>query len=134
MDFYEITQFHYQSYRKVFNTWVGEHGATLSGGQKQRLAIARALYRQPEILVMDEATSNLDAGSEQFVQQTIRQLTAEGKTVILIAHRLSTVLDADKIVVLKDGQIMEQGNHAELFEARGYYYTMWKRQMPAMTS
>ena len=117
-----------------FNTWVGEHGATLSGGQKQRLAIARALYRQPEILVMDEATSNLDSESEYFVQQTIRQLIAEGKTVILIAHRLSTVLDADKIVVLKDGKVMEQGNHAELFESKEYYYRMWERQMPVKAS
>lgn len=114
-----------------FNTYVGEHGATLSGGQKQRLAIARALYRQPEILVMDEATSNLDSESEHFVQQTIRQLIAEGKTIILIAHRLSTVLDADKIVVLKDGKVMEQGTHAELFESKGYYYRIWERQMPA---
>ena len=113
-----------------FNTYVGEHGATLSGGQKQRLAIARALYRQPEILILDEATSNLDSESEYFVQQTIRQLIAEGKTVILIAHRLSTVLDAHKIVVLKDGKVMEQGSHTELFEANGYYYRMWKRQMP----
>ncbi|MBW8323718.1 MAG: peptidase domain-containing ABC transporter [Prolixibacteraceae bacterium] len=109
-------------------TYIGEHGATLSGGQRQRLAIARALYRQPEILVMDEATSNLDSESEQVVQQTIRQLVAEVKTVVLIAHRLSTVVDAHEIVVLREGRITEQGNHTELYAQQGYYYQMWQRQ------
>lgn len=113
-----------------FATYVGEHGATLSGGQRQRLAIARALYRQPEILIMDEATSNLDSESEQVVQQTIRQLVAEGKTVILIAHRLSTVIDSNEIVVLREGKITERGNHNELYTQQGYYYQMWQRQMP----
>ncbi len=111
-------------------TYVGEHGATLSGGQRQRLAIARALYRQPEILVMDEATSNLDSDSEQVVQQTISQLIAEGKTVIIIAHRLSTVVGAHHIVVMGSGQIIEQGTHAELYAARGSYYQMWQKQLP----
>ena len=111
-------------------TYIGEHGATLSGGQRQRLAIARALYRQPEILIMDEATSNLDSESEQVVQAVIRQLVAEGKTVILIAHRLSTVVDANEIVVLREGKITEQGNHTELYAQQGYYYQMWQRQMP----
>ena len=111
-----------------FATYIGENGATLSGGQKQRLAIARALYRQPEILIMDEATSNLDSESELVVQQTMQQLVAEGKTVILIAHRLSTVVDADEIVALKDGKIIERGAHAALFAQKGYYYRMWKRQ------
>ncbi len=113
-----------------FATYIGENGATLSGGQKQRLAIARALYRQPEILIMDEATSNLDSESELVVQQTMQQLVADGKTVILIAHRLSTVVDADEIVALKDGQIIEHGAHAALYAQKGYYYRMWKRQMP----
>ena len=113
-----------------FTTYIGEHGATLSGGQRQRLAIARALYRQPEILIMDEATSNLDSESEQVVQKTIRQLVSQGKTVVLIAHRLSTVVDAHEIIVLKEGRITEQGNHAELYTLKGYYYQMWQRQMP----
>jgi ABC-type bacteriocin transporter len=117
-----------------FATYIGENGATLSGGQKQRLAIARALYRQPEILIMDEATSNLDSESELVVQQTMQQLVAAGKTVILIAHRLSTVVDADEIVALKDGKIIEHGPHAELFAQKGYYYRMWKRQMPLEAS
>jgi ABC-type phosphate/phosphonate transport system ATPase subunit len=115
-----------------FQTYIGENGATLSGGQRQRLAIARALYRQPEILIMDEATSNLDSESEQVVHQTVRQLVADGKTVILIAHRLSTVVDAHQIIVLKDGQIAEQGPHAALFAQKGYYYDMWQRQMPGL--
>ncbi|MDP2889371.1 MAG: peptidase domain-containing ABC transporter [Bacteroidota bacterium] len=113
-----------------FATYIGEHGATLSGGQRQRLAIARALYRQPEILIMDEATSNLDSESEQAVQKTIRQQVAAGKTVILIAHRLSTVIDAHEIIILKEGQITEQGTHEELYTQKGYYYRMWQRQMP----
>lgn len=113
-----------------FATYIGEHSATLSGGQRQRLAIARALYRQPEILIMDEATSNLDSKSEQVVQETIRQLVTEGKTVVLIAHRLSTVIDAHEIIVLKEGQITEQGSHTELYAQKGYYYQMWQRQMP----
>jgi len=113
-----------------FQTYLGENGATLSGGQKQRLAIARALYRQPHILIMDEATSNLDSESEQVVQETIHELIAESKTVILIAHRLSTVVDANEVIVLREGQIIEKGNHTTLYQQQGYYYDMWKRQMP----
>jgi ATP-binding cassette subfamily B protein len=116
-----------------FNTFVGEHGATLSGGQRQRLAIARALYRNPEIIVMDEATSSLDPVAEQHVQQTIQQLKNEGKTIIIIAHRLSTVLLADSIVVLENGKLMEQGAHAELYKLKGKYYEMWQKQMPQTT-
>jgi ATP-binding cassette subfamily B protein len=113
-----------------FNTLVGEHGATLSGGQKQRLAIARALYRQPKILIMDEATSSLDSEAELHVQQTIKQLKSEGKTIIIIAHRLSTVLLADNIVVLEDGKLIEQGAHTELYQKQGKYYSLWQKQMP----
>ncbi|MHA7111448.1 peptidase domain-containing ABC transporter [Sunxiuqinia elliptica] len=116
-----------------FNTLVGEHGATLSGGQKQRLAIARALYRNPQILIMDEATSSLDADAENKVQETMRKLQAEGKTVVIIAHRLSTVLMADNIVVLEDGTLIEQGIHDDLYAQQGKYYSLWQKQMPALT-
>ncbi len=113
-----------------FATTLGERGAGLSGGQKQRLAIARALYRNPEILVLDEATSALDTVSEQYVQATLRQLRAAGKTVILIAHRLSTVMHADRIVVLAAGLLVEQGTHADLLRQAGAYHALWQQLMP----
>lgn len=112
-------------------TWLGEHGANLSGGQKQRIAIARALYRNPEILIMDEATSSLDAEAEAIVQNVIKQFRAEGKTVILIAHRLSSAVHADKVVVLKDGKLMEEGTPQQLWQRKGIYYSMWQKQLPA---
>ena len=112
------------------NAWMGENGATLSGGQKQRIAIARALYRNPEILVFDEATSSLDSESEFYVLETIRRLKNEGKTVIIIAHRLSSVVYADKIGVLENGQLVEEGHHTQLWEAKGKYYRMWQKQLP----
>ena len=114
-----------------FATTLGERGAGLSGGQKQRLAIARALYRNPEILILDEATSALDTVSEQYVQGTLRQLRAAGKTVILIAHRLSTVMHADHIMVLAAGKLVEQGTHADLLRQVGAYHTLWQQLMPA---
>jgi len=117
-----------------FNTYLGEHGTTLSGGQKQRLAIARALYREPAILILDEATSSLDSEAEQHVQQTINQLKNEGKTVIIIAHRLGTVINADKIEVLKNGKLMEEGTHSQLWRQEGIYYSMWQRQIPVAAS
>jgi len=113
-----------------FNTYLGENGATLSGGQKQRIAIARALYKEPEILVLDEATSSLDSGSENYVQKAIDNLRKKNKTIILIAHRLSTVLKADKIVVLDKGRVLEEGHHNFLYNSRGHYYKLWKQQMP----
>lgn len=113
-----------------FNTYLGENGAQLSGGQKQRLAIARALYRDPEILILDEATSSLDSQSESFVLSTIQRLKNEGKTILLIAHRLSTVINADKIVVLSEGKLIEQGSHSELYFQEGKYFQMWQKQLP----
>ncbi len=117
-----------------FNTPVGEHGATLSGGEKQRLAIARALYRQPRILILDEATSSLDSEAEHYVQQTIKQFKSKGKTIIIIAHRLSTVLLADNIVVLENGELIEQGTHTELYQKEGKYYSLWQKQIPVFPS
>ncbi|MEI6677156.1 MAG: peptidase domain-containing ABC transporter [Mariniphaga sp.] len=117
-----------------FNTWIGENGATLSGGQRQRIAIARALYRNPQILVFDEATSSLDSESEFYVQKAVNQLKAEGKTVIVIAHRLSTVVNADNIAVLENGRLIEEGSHAQLWEAKGRYYQMWQKQLPQFSS
>ncbi|WP_315820676.1 peptidase domain-containing ABC transporter [Paraflavitalea speifideaquila] len=110
-----------------FNTWLGEHGATLSGGQRQRLAIARALYRQPDILIMDEATSSLDPIADQLVQATMQKWRKAGKTIIIIAHRLSTIIKADKIVVLKNGQLHEEGSHEQLLANKAMYARLWER-------
>ncbi|WP_020598146.1 peptidase domain-containing ABC transporter [Spirosoma panaciterrae] len=113
-----------------FHTYLGENGASLSGGQKQRIAIARALYQNPDILILDEATSSLDSISEQCVQQTIRLLRQQHKTVILIAHRLSTVMHADKIMVVEQGKLTEEGSHTELLTRGNAYYKLWASQMP----
>ncbi|MGS2763446.1 peptidase domain-containing ABC transporter [Sinomicrobium sp. M5D2P9] len=113
-----------------FATYLGENGATLSGGQKQRIAIARALYKQPEILVLDEATSSLDSTSESFVLKTIANLREKNKTIVVIAHRLSTVVHADKIVVLDKGEVIEEGSHKELYHSKGHYYKLWQQQIP----
>ncbi len=115
-----------------FNTYLGENGATLSGGQKQRIAIARALYKKPEVLVLDEATSSLDSTSENYIQKAIERLRLENKTIIIIAHRLSTVINADEIVVLQKGEVLEQGNHKELYSLKGNYYNLWQQQMPKL--
>jgi ATP-binding cassette subfamily B protein len=113
-----------------FHTHLGENGAALSGGQKQRIAIARALYKDPEILVLDEATSSLDSASEQYVQDAVDYLRQQGKTVILIAHRLSTVFLADKICVLEKGRLVEEGTHEELVQREGHYKKLWHKQFP----
>lgn len=115
---------------KGFATRIGEHGMGLSGGERQRLAIARALYRNPEILVLDEATSSLDSTSEYYVQQAILDYNRQGKTVIIIAHRLSTVMSADKIVILEKGKLIEEGTHTELYKEGTRYYEMWQKQIP----
>jgi ATP-binding cassette subfamily B protein len=113
-----------------FNTTLGENGNNLSGGQRQRLAIARALYRDPEILILDEATSSLDSESESYVQKTISLLRDHKKTIVVIAHRLSTILNADKIIVLKNGELEEEGTHEELLLKQNQYYNMWQQQLP----
>lgn len=115
-----------------FHSYLGENGANLSGGEKQRIAIARALYKDPEILILDEATSSLDSASEEYVQKAVKSLVDKGKTVIIIAHRLSTVMNADKIIVLKEGKLIEQGTHKQLFDKKGAYYKLWKYQFPVL--
>ncbi|MDV3881339.1 peptidase C39 [Elizabethkingia anophelis] len=111
-----------------FQTYLGENGALLSGGQKQRIAIARALYKNPEILILDEATSSLDTESELVIQNTLNEFRSQGKTMVVIAHRLSTIANADTILVMKEGQIIEQGNHQELISKDSTYKSMWEKQ------
>jgi ATP-binding cassette subfamily B protein len=111
-----------------FNTYLGENGATLSGGQQQRIAIARALYRNPEILILDEATSSLDSIAESFVQNTLSLLKNESKTVIVIAHRLSTIKLAERIVVLDKGLVVQDGSFDELSRTDGPFRNMWLHQ------
>ena len=110
-----------------WETVVGERGLKLSGGEKQRVAIARAILKRPRILVFDEATSSLDSHTEQAIQQTLAEV-AEDHTTLVIAHRLSTVVDADRILVMEQGRIREQGTHRQLLEAGGHYAAMWDLQ------
>ncbi|OEF98971.1 bacteriocin ABC transporter ATP-binding protein [Vulcanibacillus modesticaldus] len=112
-----------------YNTLLEENASNLSGGQRQRLAIARALLKEPDILIMDEATSNLDSITEKAISETINQV-AQGITTIIIAHRLSTIMSADKIVVMDKGEIKEIGTHDSLMERKGMYYRFWKDQLP----
>jgi ATP-binding cassette subfamily B protein len=111
-----------------YETIVGERGVKLSGGQRQRLAIARAFLAAPEILILDEATSNLDTESEQLIQASMAKLLA-GRTTFVIAHRLSTIRRADLILLMEDGRIVERGTHDELMRAAGIYHDMVRRQM-----
>lgn len=121
------------------DTVIGEGGVKLSGGEKQRLSIARALLRQPQLLVFDEATSSLDSLTEEEVSRTIRDVArAQEGITILIAHRLSTIMHADRIFVLEKGRVAEAGRHEELLENKGLYYAMWRQQVgenqvPAIT-
>ncbi len=109
-------------------SYIGEHGTTLSGGEKQRIAIARALYKEPDILIFDEATSSLDSISERYVKRTFNLLAMQGKTIIVIAHRLSTVKNADIILVLDEGKVAETGTHKELCNSGGIYSKLWNEQ------
>jgi ATP-binding cassette subfamily B protein/subfamily B ATP-binding cassette protein MsbA len=113
-----------------YDTFIGERGVKLSGGQQQRLAIARAILARPQILILDEATSNLDTESEQLIQASMAGLLA-GRTTFVIAHRLSTIHRADLILLLEDGRIVERGTHEELMQAGGIYHDMVRRQMEA---
>lgn len=112
-----------------YETMLEENGANLSGGQKQRLAIARALLKKPDILIMDEATSNLDSITEKAIEKTINSLS-RNITTIIIAHRLSTIMRCDKIFVMEQGKFIEQGTHRELIARKGRYYDLWKDQLP----
>lgn len=110
-----------------YDTMVGERGVKLSGGQKQRVAIARAVLKKAPIMIFDEATSALDSESEQIIQAALPEILGK-QTAIIVAHRLSTVAGLDRIIVLHDGEIAEQGTHAELLKKRGRYYTLWQKQ------
>jgi ATP-binding cassette subfamily B protein len=109
------------------DTIVGERGVKLSGGQRQRIAIARAILKDAPILVLDEATSALDSESEKLIQDALAKLM-KGRTSIVVAHRLSTISKLDRIVVLSDGDIAEQGSHQQLLEAKGTYAKLWSHQ------
>jgi ATP-binding cassette subfamily B protein len=114
-----------------YDTRVGERGLKLSGGEKQRVAIARTLLKDPRILILDEATSALDTRTEQEIQAALRD-AARGRTTLVIAHRLSTVVEADEIIVLQEGRIAERGHHAALMALDGLYAEMWRRQSEAV--
>ena len=112
------------------NTTIGEGGIKVSGGEKQRLSIARALLRNPRLLIFDEATSALDSITEEEITQTIRNISSkQDQITVLIAHRLSTIMHADKIFVLEQGKIIEQGKHTDLLNEKGLYYAMWRQQI-----
>ena len=121
-----------ESQEKGLDTMVGNRGLKLSGGEKQRISIARVLLKDPALLIFDEATSALDSISEKKIQEAIDPLI-ESRTSILIAHRLSTILAADEIIVVKDGRIVEQGQHKDLVKAGGVYTELYESQFKIST-
>src|SRR5690606_25289509 len=116
-----------QSLPAQYETMVGERGVKLSGGERQRIAIARAILKNPPLLIFDEATSALDSHTEKAIQEELERL-AQGRTTLIIAHRLSTIVDADLILVMEQGSIIERGSHAELMKQNGRYAQMWNLQ------
>ena len=113
-----------------YNTIIGENGSTLSGGERQRISIARALLKDAPIILLDEATASLDVENESKVQKAISRLI-KNKTVLVIAHRMRTVAEADHIVVLRDGKLEEEGTHEELLNEKGLYNKLWSLQTAA---
>ena len=116
-----------------YDALIGERGVKLSGGQRQRIAIARALLKNAPILVLDEATASLDSETESLIQNSLDDIMAD-KTVLVVAHRLSTLAHLDRIVVLDNGSIVEDGNHAQLLEQQGLYYRLWQHQSDGLLS
>ena len=114
-----------------YQTVLGENGSTLSGGERQRISIARALLKNAPVILLDEATASLDPENEVFIQKAIAKLV-EGKTVIMIAHRLRTVADADQILVLEDGELVERGTHKELMKKKGLYQRLYHIQQESL--
>jgi len=121
---WEAGQSKLSSYPKGYDTPVAELGASLSGGQKQRIAIARALLLDPRILILDEATSSVDTRTERLIQRALAELM-KGRTSFVVAHRLSTIRNADQVLVVFDGEIVERGTHQELLAKRGRYYDLY---------
>jgi ATP-binding cassette subfamily B protein len=115
---------------KGLDTIIGEGGVKVSGGERQRLSIARALLRKPSLLIFDEATSALDSLTEEEINSTVRAISKDDHHIsVLIAHRLSTVMHADRIYVMEKGSVIEQGKHDELLQEKGLYYAMWRQQI-----
>ena len=116
------------AFDKKFETYIGERGITLSGGQKQRISIARAIIKEPEILIFDDCLSAVDTKTEEEILSNLGQVMKD-KTSVLIAHRVSTIKNANKILVLSEGEIAEQGNHAELMDKKGLYFELYEKQL-----
>lgn len=112
-----------------YETRLEENGTNLSGGERQRISITRAILKKPDILILDEATSNLDSITEKAIEKTIDQLSGS-TTTIIIAHRLSTIHRCDKIYVMDKGEIIERGTHKELMDKKGKYFDLWREQLP----
>ena len=119
---------HIMSLPEGYDTFVGERGTTLSGGQRQRMSIARTILLNPPILILDDSTSSVDVETERLIHQAMTGVM-KGRTTFVIAHRLSTVREAHLIVVLKDGEVVEQGTHAELIARRGVYWNIYELQL-----